>query len=130
MNAMNEQAVQKFWQDHACGDAQVGGLHERFGDDYEKFFTDYDRFRYQNERHLAACVDALNVDGQRVLVGVLDGATDASARVRVGTRSIEVPIATIDRARLVFELTPTPKGGAHKKKNGSAGTEPRQSRQR
>ena len=44
---MNEQTVQSFWQDHACGDAQVGGLHERFHDDYEKFFTDYDRFRYK-----------------------------------------------------------------------------------
>ena len=51
---MNEQTVQRFWQEHACGDAQVGGLHERFHDDYEKFFTDYDRFRYQNERHLPA----------------------------------------------------------------------------
>jgi hypothetical protein len=34
---------------------QVGGLHERFRDDYEKFFTDYDRFRYKNERYLPAC---------------------------------------------------------------------------
>ena len=52
VHLMDEQTVQRFWQDHACGDAQVGGLHERFHDDYEKFFTDYDRFRYQNERHL------------------------------------------------------------------------------
>jgi hypothetical protein len=45
---MDEQTVQRFWQDHACGDTQVGGLHERFSNDYDKFFTDYDRFRYQN----------------------------------------------------------------------------------
>ena len=53
VHLMDEQTVQRFWQDHACGDAQVGGLHERFHGDYEKFFTDYDRFRYENERHLA-----------------------------------------------------------------------------
>jgi hypothetical protein len=53
---MDEQAVQKFWHEHPCGDAQVGGLHERFRGDYDRFFTDYDRFRYQNERHLPSCL--------------------------------------------------------------------------
>ena len=48
--SMDEQTIQRFWQDHACGDAQVGGLRERFHGDYDKFFTDYDQFRYQNER--------------------------------------------------------------------------------
>lgn len=52
MHLRDERTVQRFWQEHACGDAQVGGLRERFHDDYERFFTDYDRFRYQNERHL------------------------------------------------------------------------------
>ncbi len=42
---MDEQTVREFWQDNACGDAQVGGLQERFKGDYEEFFTDYDRFR-------------------------------------------------------------------------------------
>ena len=52
---MDEEAVQEFWQDHACGDALVGGLKERFGGDYEKFFADYDQFRYSVERHLPGC---------------------------------------------------------------------------
>ena len=56
---MDEQTVQQFWQDHACGDAQVGGLQEHFHGDYDQFFDDYDRFRYGNERHLAGCLDAL-----------------------------------------------------------------------
>jgi hypothetical protein len=30
---VNEQTVQDFWQNHACGDALVGGLKERFGGD-------------------------------------------------------------------------------------------------
>ena len=81
---MDEQTVQRFWQDHACGDAQVGGLHERFRDDYEKFFTDYDRFRYQNESHLPACLDALNVAGKRVLEIGLGEGSDAERLIRQG----------------------------------------------
>ena len=34
---MNEQAIKEFWQGHPCGDAQVGGLRDRFHSDYEKF---------------------------------------------------------------------------------------------
>jgi hypothetical protein len=64
---MDEQAVQQFWQEHPCGNAQVGGLRERFHGDYEDFFTDYDRFRYQTERHLPACLEALQVTGSQVL---------------------------------------------------------------
>ena len=57
---MDEKTIQDFWQSHACGDALVGGLRERFSGDYEKFFSDYDKFRYGMERHLPACFDALN----------------------------------------------------------------------
>ena len=81
---MNEQTVQRFWHDHACGDAQVGGLHEGFHDDYEKFFTDYDRFRYQNERHLPACIDALDVAGKQVLEIGLGEGSDSERLIRQG----------------------------------------------
>jgi SAM-dependent methyltransferase len=110
VNAMNEQAVQKFWQDHACGDAQVGGLHERFGDDYEKFFTDYDRFRYQNERHLAACVDALNVDGQRVLEIGLGEGSDSERLIRNGANwsGVDLTAESIDRVRARLALRKLP----------------------
>jgi hypothetical protein len=56
---MDEKTVQDFWQNHACGDALVGGLRDRFGGDYEKFFSDYDKFRYAMESHIPACLDAL-----------------------------------------------------------------------
>ena len=81
---MDEQAVQSFWQNHACGDAQVGGLHERFRGDYEKFFTDYDRFRYQNERHLPTCIAALNVAGKKVLEIGLGEGSDSELLIRQG----------------------------------------------
>lgn len=102
---MDEQTVQRFWQEHACGDAQVGGLHERFQDDYEQFFTDYDRFRYENERHLAGCIDALNVAGKRVLeIGLGEGA-DAERLIRRGAVWSGIDLTDESVARVRARLT-------------------------
>src|SRR5882672_5541563 len=89
---MDEQAVEEFWQTHACGDAQVGGLRDRFHGDYDKFFTDYDRFRYWNERHLPGCIDALSVAGKQVLeIGLGEGA-DSERMIRQGS-VLDLPFA-------------------------------------
>jgi SAM-dependent methyltransferase len=107
---MDERSVQSFWQDHACGDAQVGGLHGRFRDDYEEFFTEYDRFRYQNEPHLAAAVDALNVAGKQVLeIGLGQGA-DAERLIRNGARwsGVDLTAESIDRVRTRLTLRDLP----------------------
>jgi SAM-dependent methyltransferase len=107
---MDEQAVQSFWQDHPCGDEQVGGLYERFRDDYDKFFTKYDCFRYQNERHLAACIDDLNVVGKRVLdIGLGEGA-DSERLIRNGARwsGIDLTAESIDRVRTRLALRGLP----------------------
>ena len=107
---MDEQTVQRFWQDHACGDAQVGGLHERFHGDYEKFFTDYDRFRYQNERHLPACIDALNVAGKRVLeIGLGEGA-ESERLIRQGAHwsGVDLTAESIERVRTRLTLRELP----------------------
>jgi len=107
---MDEQAVQRFWQDHACGDEQVGGLHERFRDDYETFFTEYDRFRYQNERHLSACLDALEVGGRRVLeIGLGEGA-DAERLIRQGASwsGVDLTAESVDRVRTRLALRNLP----------------------
>jgi SAM-dependent methyltransferase len=102
---MDEQTVQRFWQEHACGDAQVGGLHDRFQDDYEQFFTDYDRFRYENERHLAACIDGLNVAGKRVLeIGLGEGA-DAERLIRRGAAWSGIDLTDESVARVRARLT-------------------------
>ncbi len=102
---MDEQTVQRFWQDHACGDAQVGGLHERFHDDYERFFTDYDRFRYRNERHLPACIDALNVAGKRVLEIGLGEGSESERLIRRGARWSGVDLTAESVARVQTRLT-------------------------
>jgi SAM-dependent methyltransferase len=102
---MDEQAVQDFWQQHACGDAQVGGLRERFGDDYERFFTDYDRFRYENERHLPACIDALDVTGRQVLeIGLGQGA-ESERLIRSGARWSGVDLTAESVGRVQTRLT-------------------------
>jgi SAM-dependent methyltransferase len=101
---MDEQTVQRFWQDHACGDAQVGGLHERFHDDCEKFFTDYDRFRYQNEQHLPACIDALNVADKRVLEIGLGEGSDSERLIRNGARWSGVDLTAESVARVRTRL--------------------------
>ena len=107
---MDEQTVQSFWQDHACGDAQVGGLRARFQGDYEKFFNDYDRFRYDNERHLADCIDALNVAGREVLeIGLGEGA-DSERLIRQGGAwsGVDLTAESIERVRTRLTLRDLP----------------------
>lgn len=107
---MDEQAVQTFWQEHACGDAQVGGLHERFRGDYDTFFTDYDRFRYQNEHHLPACLKALNVAGKAVLeIGLGEGA-DAEQLIRLGASwsGVDLTAESVGRVRTRLTLRELP----------------------
>ncbi len=44
------------------------------------------------------------VDGQRVLVGALDGISEGRVRVALGTHTREVPLSLVESARLVFEF--------------------------
>lgn len=102
---MDEQTVQKFWQDHACGDTQVGGLHERFRGDYEEFFADYDRFRYQNERHLPACIESLNVAGKQVLEIGLGEGSESERLIRAGADWSGVDLTSESVTRVRARLT-------------------------
>jgi SAM-dependent methyltransferase len=109
---MDEQTIQSFWQDHACGDAQVGGLRERFHSDYEKFFTDYDEFRYRNEPHLPATIGALNVAGKQVLeIGLGEGA-DSERLIREGAHwsGVDLTTESVLRVRTRLSLRDLPYG--------------------
>ncbi len=107
---MDEQTVQSFWQEHACGDAQMGGLRDRFHDDYERFFTDYDVFRYQTERHIPACIAALNVAGKRVLEIGLGEGSDSERLIREGARwsGIDLTAESTERVRTRLTLRELP----------------------
>ena len=88
------------------------GFKERFHGDYEQFFTDYDRFRYQNERHLPACIDALNVAGKEVLEIGLGEGSDSERLIRQGAHwsGVDLTAESIDRVRtrLAREETSVP----------------------
>ena len=71
------------------------------------------------------------VGGQRVVVGVIDGVSGEKVSVSEGSRKHDVPLAVIERARLVFELISQPKGGGgagskRSKQSDSAGREHKQ----
>jgi len=107
---MDEQTIQTFWQGHPCGDAQVGGLRERFDSDYDRFFTDYDQFRYRNERHLPTCIAALNVAGKAVLeIGLGEGA-ESELLIRHGARwsGVDLTAEAVERVRTRLTLRELP----------------------
>ena len=63
------------------------------------FFTDYDQFRYRNERHLPACIEALDVAGRKVLeIGLGEGA-DAERLIRQGARwsGVDLTAESVDQ---------------------------------
>ena len=73
--AASEGSVAAFWESQPCGDWMVGGLAERYHQDYTRFFEDYDRFRYGMESHIPGCLDRLDLQGKRVLeIGLGQGA--------------------------------------------------------
>jgi SAM-dependent methyltransferase len=107
---MDELTVQRFWQEHACGDSQVGGLHEHFRGDYEKFFTVYDGFRYQTERHLPACINSLNVAGKRLLEIGLGEGSDSELLIRQRARwsGVDLTAESVERVRTRLILRDLP----------------------
>jgi SAM-dependent methyltransferase len=110
---MDEQAIKEFWQGHPCGDAQVGGLRDRFHGDYDRFFTDYDQFRYRNERHLPACIEALDVAGKKVLeIGLGEGA-ESERLIRQGARwsGVDLTAEAVERVRTRLTLRELPYEG-------------------
>jgi SAM-dependent methyltransferase len=110
VDVLDELTVQRFWQDHACGDSQVGGLHRHFRGDYEKFFTDYDAFRYQNERHLPGCIEALNAAGKELLEIGLGEGSDSELLIRHGARwsGVDLTAESVERVRTRLMLRDLP----------------------
>ncbi len=101
-----ESTIQEFWNSHPCGDAHIGGLDEAFEGDYRAFFNAYDSARYQLEAHIPACLDALALDGSRVLeVGLGQGA-ESEQLVRRGARwtGLDLTKEAVQRVQLRMQL--------------------------
>ena len=102
---MNQEDIQEFWQEHPCGDSQVGGL-TNFGDHQEAFFREYDNFRYTEESYILRCLDRIPFKGRELLeIGLGQGA-DAEQIVRRGAiwSGIDLTAEAVERVRLRFAL--------------------------
>jgi len=96
---VNEQTIERFWQEHPCGDSLVGGLQDRFSADYGKFFESYDSWRYSLERHIPGCLDQFDWRGKRVLeIGLGQGA-ESEQLIRRGAlwSGVDLTEESIDR---------------------------------
>ena len=84
--------------------------------------TERDYVRFTGARAKLKLVEPLDpVSRQSVLIGTLGGVSEGRVHVVEGSRTHEVPLANVERARLVFELTAQPKhshgSGTHKRKH-------------
>jgi ribosome maturation factor RimP len=68
--------------------------------------AEHDFSRFAGQKAKLRLRDAL--DGQRVLVGTLGGVANDRVRLTAGQHTYDVPLASIDSARLVFEFGPHP----------------------
>jgi ribosome maturation factor RimP len=76
--------------------------------------TERDFVRFTGEKAKLKLREPLS--GQRVVVGILDGVQSGQVRVKEGSRVHQVPVSSIDTARLVFEFG-AGGGREHKKKH-------------
>jgi len=67
--------------------------------------TERDFIRFAGHKaRLKRRLDATGSAGDRVVVGLLDGVADGSVRVVEGSRTHEIPLSSVESARLVFEF--------------------------
>lgn len=107
---MTETEIADFWQAHPCGDELLGGLDKRFQGDFAAFFEHYDRMRYKLERHIPACLDALDLRDRQVLeIGLGQGA-ESEGLIRRGARwtGIDLTAEAVRRVSLRLHLRQLP----------------------
>jgi ubiquinone/menaquinone biosynthesis C-methylase UbiE len=102
MDATKE--IQDFWQAHPCGAELVGDLTEQTRGEYESFFRRYDEYRFAKEGHILRRLDAIDLDGKRVLeIGLGQGA-DGEQLVRRGAiySGVDLTDEAVSRTRMRF----------------------------
>lgn len=118
-STMNETEVQAFWNTHPCGDHIVGGLRDRFADDYAAFFAAYDEWRYRQEGHIPACLDRFDWRNRSVLeIGLGQGA-ESEQLIRRGARwsGLDLTEESVRRVRVRLAVRDLPHGSV---RQGSA----------
>ncbi len=108
--SMPETEIGTFWESHPCGDQLMGGLTEAFREDYQAFFEAYDVARYRLESHIPRCLDALAVQGKRVLeIGLGQGA-ESEGLIRRGARwtGLDLTAESVRRVAIRLDLRDLP----------------------
>lgn len=108
--SVGEREISVFWEANPCGNAQVGGLEERFGGDFDCFFSEYDAFRYRREKHILRCLDRANFAGKKVLeIGLGQGA-DSEQIIRRGGRwsGLDLTSESVTRVKQRMQLRNLP----------------------
>lgn len=102
---MKEKDIKEFWHNNPCGELGVGTL-AKYGSNYLKFFDDYDKYRYELEDHIFDCLDALNLNGKKVLeIGLGQGADSEQIIRRGGLWSgVDLTEESIRRVSLRLQL--------------------------
>jgi len=103
---VSESDIAGFWQSHPCGDEMIGGLVERYREDFSAFFKAYDKSRYSLESHIPPCLDALEVEGLRVLeIGLGQGA-ESEQLIRRGARwtGLDLTAESVRRVQIRLAL--------------------------
>jgi len=107
---MSEERVRAFWEARPCGDQIVGGLDERFHHDYAQFFDEYDAWRYHQEGHILACLDAVDWRDKDVLeIGPGEGA-ESEQLIRRGARwsGLDLTQESVDRVATRLKIRALP----------------------
>jgi SAM-dependent methyltransferase len=107
---MNEAEIENFWQQHPCGDDQIGRLDIAFAGDHEAFFRAYDAFRYKHERHILRCLDHISFENKNILeIGLGQGA-DSEQMIRRGARwsGLDLTAASVRRVETRLRLRDLP----------------------
>lgn len=103
---VSESDIAGFWQTHPCGDEIIGGLVEKYREDFTAFFDAYDQSRYKLESHIPGCLDALGVDGLKVLeIGLGQGA-ESEQLIKRGARwsGLDLTSESVRRVQIRLEL--------------------------
>ncbi len=101
-----EPDIERFWESHPCGDELIGGLVERYREDFSAFFEAYDESRYKVESHIPACLDALDLRDKKVLeIGLGQGA-ESEQLIRRGARwtGLDLTEESVRRVQIRLEL--------------------------
>jgi glycosyltransferase involved in cell wall biosynthesis/SAM-dependent methyltransferase len=101
-----ETDIAGFWESHPCGDELIGGLVERYREDFSAFFEAYDESRYKLESHIPTCLDALDVGGKKVLEIGLGQGSESEQLIRRGARwtGLDLTEESVRRVQIRLEL--------------------------